>query len=58
VGELGGHACVGAITVALVASLERRGVKDAASWIPWTSQQSMTMNCGCVGWGSCPGVYN
>jgi SAM-dependent methyltransferase len=35
VGELGGHACVGAITVALVASLERRGVKDAASWIPW-----------------------
>lgn len=34
-GELGGHACVGAITVALVASLERRGVKDAASWIPW-----------------------
>jgi len=32
VGELGGHACVGAITVA---SLERRGVKDAASWIPW-----------------------
>jgi SAM-dependent methyltransferase len=35
VGELGGHTCVGAITVALVASLERRGVKDAASWIPW-----------------------
>jgi SAM-dependent methyltransferase len=35
VGELGGHACVGAITVALVASLERRGVNDAASWIPW-----------------------
>jgi SAM-dependent methyltransferase len=35
VGELGGHACVGAITVALVATLERRGVKDAASWIPW-----------------------
>jgi SAM-dependent methyltransferase len=35
VGELGGHACVTAITVALVASLERRGVKDAASWIPW-----------------------
>jgi len=35
VGELGGHACVAAITVALVASLERRGVKDAASWIPW-----------------------
>ena len=35
VGELGGHGCVGAITVALIASLERRGVKDAASWIPW-----------------------
>ena len=35
VGELGGHGCVGAITVALVARLERRGVKDAASWIPW-----------------------
>ena len=35
VGELGGHGCVGAITVALVASLERRGIKDAFSWIPW-----------------------
>lgn len=35
VGELGGHGCVGAITAALVAMLERRGVKDAASWIPW-----------------------
>jgi SAM-dependent methyltransferase len=35
VGELGGHACVGAITVALLATLERRGVKDAVSWIPW-----------------------
>src|ERR1700728_366006 len=35
VGELGGHACVGAITVALVAVLERRGIRDAASWIPW-----------------------
>jgi SAM-dependent methyltransferase len=35
VGELGGHGCVGAITVGLVATLERRGVKDAASWIPW-----------------------
>src|SRR5580658_3740929 len=35
VGELGGHACVGAIIVALVATLERRGVKDAASRIPW-----------------------
>jgi len=35
VGELGGHACVAAITVALVATLDRRGVRDAASWIPW-----------------------
>jgi SAM-dependent methyltransferase len=35
VGELGGHGCVGAIIVALVATLERRGVKDAASRIPW-----------------------
>jgi SAM-dependent methyltransferase len=35
VGEFGGHGCVSAITVALVATLERRGVKDAASWIPW-----------------------
>ncbi len=35
VGELGGHACVGAITVALVATLERRGVKGAGSRIPW-----------------------
>ncbi|MGA8541213.1 MAG: methyltransferase domain-containing protein [Terriglobales bacterium] len=35
VGELGGHGCVGAIRVALVATLERRGVKDASSWIPW-----------------------
>jgi SAM-dependent methyltransferase len=35
VGELGGHACVGAITVALLSALERRGVSDAASWIPW-----------------------
>jgi trans-aconitate methyltransferase len=34
-GELGGHGCVAAITVALVATLERRGVGDAASWIPW-----------------------
>jgi trans-aconitate methyltransferase len=35
VGELGGHANVAAITVALVATLERRGIRDAASWIPW-----------------------
>jgi SAM-dependent methyltransferase len=35
VGELGGHGCVGAITIALMASLERRGIRDAASLIPW-----------------------
>ena len=35
VGELGGHANVAAITVALVAVLERRGIRGAASWIPW-----------------------
>jgi SAM-dependent methyltransferase len=35
VGELGGHACVAAITVALLAALARRGVRDAASWKPW-----------------------
>lgn len=34
VGEMGGHGCVGAITVALVATLQRRGVPDAAAWIP------------------------
>jgi SAM-dependent methyltransferase len=35
VGELGGHGCIGAITVALIASLERRGIRDGASLIPW-----------------------
>jgi SAM-dependent methyltransferase len=35
VGELGGHGCVSAITVALLATLERHGVRDGASWIPW-----------------------
>ncbi len=35
VGELGGHANVAAITVALVATLERRGIKDAPASIPW-----------------------
>ena len=35
VGELGGHGCVGAITVALLATLERRGIEDALSLIPW-----------------------
>ncbi len=35
VGELGGHGNVAAITVALLAALERRGIGDPASWIPW-----------------------
>lgn len=35
VGELGGHGCVGTVTVALLAALERRGIANAASWIPW-----------------------
>ena len=35
VGELGGHGCVSTITVALMVALERGGVPDAASWIPW-----------------------
>jgi len=35
VGEFGGYANVAAITVALVAALEGRGIRDAPSWIPW-----------------------
>jgi trans-aconitate methyltransferase len=35
VGELGGHGCVAAITVALLDTLERRGVTAPASFIPW-----------------------
>jgi len=35
VGEFGGHGCVAAVVVALLAELERRGVTDAAEWIPW-----------------------
>ena len=34
VGEMGGHGCVGAITVALLATLERRGIRDATTWMP------------------------
>lgn len=34
VGEMGGHGCVAAIHVALLATLERRGIRDAAGWIP------------------------
>ena len=35
VGELGGHGCVAAISVAIVAALERRGVQNAERTIPW-----------------------
>ena len=35
VGEFGGHGCVAAVVVALLAELERRGVADAATRIPW-----------------------
>ena len=35
VGELGGHGCVAAITVALMAALERRGIQNVASLVPW-----------------------
>lgn len=35
VGELGGHGCVAAITVALMATLERHGVANTASLVPW-----------------------
>jgi SAM-dependent methyltransferase len=35
VGEMGGHGCVSTITVALMAALERRGIPNASSWIPW-----------------------
>ena len=35
VGEFGGHGCVAAVVVALLAELERRGVTDAAVRIPW-----------------------
>src|SRR5260370_27960551 len=33
--EMGGHGCVAAITVALCATLEKYGVADPASLIPW-----------------------
>lgn len=35
VAEMGGHGCVAAITVAIVATLERRGLANAAAGIPW-----------------------
>ena len=35
VGEMGGHGCVAAITLALICALEKRGIKNAASVSPW-----------------------
>jgi len=35
VAEMGGHGCVAAITLALVVAMERRGIADAATHIPW-----------------------
>ena len=35
VAEMGGHGCVAAITIALLAVLERHGIKDGAATIPW-----------------------
>jgi len=33
--EMGGHGCVAAIVVALCATLERRGIPNAPSFLPW-----------------------
>lgn len=35
VGEMGGHGCVAAINLALIAGLEKRGIQNAASVCPW-----------------------
>jgi len=35
VAEMGGHGCVAAITVAIIAVLERHGITDGAATIPW-----------------------
>jgi trans-aconitate methyltransferase len=35
VGELGGHGCVAAIRVALIGTLEKWGIRDAAGTSPW-----------------------
>ncbi len=35
VGEMGGHGCVAAVNVALIVGLEKRGIKNAASFCPW-----------------------
>ena len=59
VGELGGHANVAAITVALVATLERRGIRDARFVDSrGTSRQSKTMKSACGGLGLCRKLYN
>ena len=35
VGEMGGHGCVAAVNLALIVGLEKRGVKNGASFCPW-----------------------
>lgn len=35
VGEMGGHGCVAAVSLALLVGLEKRGIKNAASVCPW-----------------------
>lgn len=35
VGEMGGHGCVAAVSLALIVGLEKRGIKNAASVCPW-----------------------
>ncbi len=35
VGEMGGHGCVAAISLALIVGLQKRGIKNAASVCPW-----------------------
>jgi len=35
VGEMGGHGCVAAVSLALIVGLEKRGIKNAASICPW-----------------------
>jgi trans-aconitate methyltransferase len=35
VGELGGHGCVAAVNLALIVSLEKRGIQNAAAVSPW-----------------------
>ena len=34
-GEFGGHGCVAAVMVALLAVLDRHGIKDSVSLVPW-----------------------